>query len=209
MVAPGQFLERPTLVPVGKTVLEGLWHRGDAFPPLLIIPSRAQDGGSMDQVVCSELAWAFATAGHPTLRFNFRGVGASQGERGQDEDQVLDAEAALRVLVESAGCSSAAVASIGSGARIAIALAQRRPTLERLCLISPQAIAPEDLLRVRIPLGVFIAAEDHSLPRVALAAALLEAGARLEVIEGSDRPFTRNLPQLGKGVLQWVCGASP
>ena len=36
----------------------------------------------MDHVVAAEVAWAAATAGHPTLRFNFRGVGASQGEQG-------------------------------------------------------------------------------------------------------------------------------
>ena len=36
----------------------------------------------MDHVVCAELAWAAARAGRPVLRFNFRGVGASQGSRG-------------------------------------------------------------------------------------------------------------------------------
>ena len=207
MVARGQFLERPTLIPVGKTILEGLWHRGEAFPPLLIIPSRPADGGGMDQVVSNELAWALATSGHPTLRFNFRGVGASQGERGGDEDLVADARAALRVLVESAGSASAAIASIGTGARIALALADRRSSVERLCLVGPEGIALEELLRVRVPLCVFGAEEDQALARAPLAAALLEAGAHLEVIEGADRPFTQNLPQLGKAVVRWVTGA--
>src|SRR5919201_77207 len=77
MVTRGQFLERPALVPVKDVVMEGLWHRGERRPPLLIIPPAPEEGGSMDHVVATEAAWAAATRGFPTLRFNFRGTGGS------------------------------------------------------------------------------------------------------------------------------------
>jgi SAM-dependent methyltransferase len=69
MVSRGQYLERPALIPLGAEVLEGLWHRGERTPPLLIVPP-PPGTGSMDHVVCAELAWAAARAGYPVLRFN-------------------------------------------------------------------------------------------------------------------------------------------
>src|SRR3989442_376644 len=121
MVTKGQFLERPTLVPVGDLVLEGLWHRGEHRPPLLIIPPKPVQGGSMDHVVAAESSWAVATSGHPTLRFNFQGVGASQGKQSVDgKSLALDAEAALAVLEENTEGAPAAVLAIGSAAEVAI-----------------------------------------------------------------------------------------
>jgi alpha/beta superfamily hydrolase len=49
-------------------------------------------GGTMDNKVVTTLARAFAEAGAATLRFNFRGVGATEGEhdegRGEADDMV-------------------------------------------------------------------------------------------------------------------------
>jgi alpha/beta superfamily hydrolase len=49
-------------------------------------------GGSMDNKVVTTLARAFTEAGAATLRFNFRGVGATEGEhdegRGETDDMV-------------------------------------------------------------------------------------------------------------------------
>ena len=102
MVTKGQFLERPTLIPVGREVMEGTAHRGVKRPPLLVLAPRPEEGGGMDHVIAAELAWAAATAGFPTLRFNYRGVGGSQGLAGTGEALVEDAEAAMRVLLENA-----------------------------------------------------------------------------------------------------------
>src|SRR4051812_9289647 len=108
MVAKGQFLERPTLIPVKKTVLEGLSHRGSKLPALLILPPPPGEGG-MDHVLAAEIAWAAATADHPTLRFNYRGIGASQGEVGTASEWLTDAEAALRLIEENAKSTSVLV----------------------------------------------------------------------------------------------------
>src|SRR6478672_4831605 len=114
MVLRGQFLERPTLIPVGEHVLEGLWHRGMLAPPLLVLPPPPQDGSGMVHVVCAELAWAAARANHAELRFNFRGVGASQGKRGGGTAQLKDAEAALALVEENVQAPAAVVAIWGS-----------------------------------------------------------------------------------------------
>src|SRR3989440_8920252 len=75
MVLAGQFLERSVVV--GD--LDALYHRGRRDPPCAIAAPHPALGGSMLSPVVAELAWALTRAGHPTVRFDYRGVGASRG----------------------------------------------------------------------------------------------------------------------------------
>lgn len=204
MVAKGQFLERPTLIPVGNEVMEGLSHRGSKHPPLLIVPPRPEEGGGMDHVVAAEVAWAAAMSGHPTLRFNHRGVGASQGRRPGTAEQLEDVEAALRVAHENAGVVRAAVVAIGGAAFNALALAHAHPGICGVALVSPVGLDLDDLMRLRVPLLVVVGQEDLREPRAALSAAVAEAGGTLELIPEADQAFLRNLPEVGKAVVRWL-----
>jgi uncharacterized protein len=202
-VSRGQFLERPALIPLGTEVLEGLWHRGTKRPPLLVVPP-PPDQGSMDHVVCAELAWAAARAGHPVLRFNFRGVGASQGERGSASSRVEDAVAALALLRENVQRREVALAAVGASAETALELAASHPEIVGLALISPAgAVEPVSLA---VPLLCVVGEEESGSER--LSAALESAGARLEVIPGADARFHRNLAAVGRAVTRWLPGAS-
>ncbi|MBN9686287.1 MULTISPECIES: serine aminopeptidase domain-containing protein [unclassified Corallococcus] len=205
MVQKGQFLERSTLIPVGSdgAVMEGTVHRGQKSPPLLILPPRPEEGGGMDHVLAAELAFAVARAGFPTLRFNHRGVGASQGVRGTGGALVEDAEAAMRVALENAGTTALAVASLHGGARVALALQERHPAVGGLCLVAPD-VDPLSLVRLSCPLLVIVGAQDTRVPRAALAAAVAEAGGDLEVIDDAGATFHRNLPQVGRAAAAWL-----
>src|SRR6266478_5402156 len=75
MVLSGQYLERSVVV--GE--LDALYHRGTREPPCVIAAPHPALGGSMRSPVVAELAWALTRAGHPTMRFDYRGVGASRG----------------------------------------------------------------------------------------------------------------------------------
>lgn len=204
MVQKGQFLERSTLIPVGTEVMEGTAHRGKRMPPLLILPPRPDEGGGMDHVLAAELAWAAAHAGFPTLRFNHRGVGASQGTRGQGDALVEDAAAAMQVLLENAGTSALAVASLHGGARVALALQARFPAVGGLCLVAPADVEPGALGRVTCPLLVVQGEADGRLPRAAVSAAVARAGGDFEVIDEAGATFQHNLPQVGRVVSNWL-----
>ncbi|AKQ66752.1 Alpha/beta hydrolase [Myxococcus hansupus] len=204
MVQKGQFLERSTLVPVGRDVMEGTTHRGSRAPPLLVIPPRPDEGGGMDHVVAAELVWAAANAGFPTLRFNHRGVGGSQGQRGRDLELLADAEAAMQLLLESTGASALAVASLYGGAQVALALQAKYPTVGGLCLVAPALVDPEVFSRVTCPLLVVQGEEDTRLPRAPVSAAVARAGGDLEVIDDAGATFQRNLPQVGRAVAAWL-----
>lgn len=164
----------------------------------------------MDHVVGAELAWAVSRAGHSTLRFNFRGVGASPGAPDAPEDRLEDVESALRVLEESAGTVAPAVVALGGSAPTVLALEAAHPGLAGVGLVSPGLMEVEELARVRHSLLVVVGAEE-AVQRAALAAAVAEAGGQLVVVPGADARFQRNLSEVGRSVAGWLAGlaASP
>lgn len=201
MVTRGQFLERPTLIPVGREVLEGLSHRGVRAPALLVLPPAPGLGGDMQHVVAAELAWAATRAGHSTLRFNFRGVGASQGQRGDLSSRAEDAAAALQLLADNSSAGAYVVAALPGSADVAFALAARSPDVRALALVSPPALTAVEVRRFARPLRVITGALDAWTPDEQLRAALSQAGGELDVVEHADHRFLRNLPQVGHGVV--------
>lgn len=195
MVSKGQFLERPTLIPIGKQVMEGVSHRGTRWPLLLVLPPPPHESGGMDHVVGAELAFAASAAGFATLRFNYRGVGASQGGRSTGEALVEDALAALEVAVDNAAGKPVLVASINGSDTVALELARRqKDRVIGLCLISPTSSDP-----AQWPAGAWVVVGelDNSLLRSTVSS----SSARVEVVPSADRTFQRGLPQVGKTVV--------
>ena len=201
MVSRGQYLERPALVPVGTLVLEALWHRGAKVPPVLVLPP-PPEAGSMDHVVCAELAWAAARAGRPVLRFNFRGVGASQGARGDAGSRIEDGAGALRLLRENTGAADVALAAVGGSAQTALGLLREHPGIVAVALVSP----PPGALAGGAQVPLLCIVGEHEPGRAALVSAASEAGGRLEVVPGADARFQRNLPEVGRLALRWFEG---
>ncbi|MDO8925280.1 MAG: alpha/beta hydrolase [Sideroxyarcus sp.] len=74
--------------------LEGLVHMPDDIPCALAVVAHPLPtmGGNMDNKVAVTLAKTFADMGCVAVRFNFRGVGASEGEftggEGEEQDMV-------------------------------------------------------------------------------------------------------------------------
>ena len=202
MVARGQFLERPTLIPIGPSVMEGVSHRGKLSPLLLVLPPPPGEGGGMDHLVGAELAFAASSAGFPTLRFNYRGVGASQGVRSVGEALVDDAVAALEVAVDNTPSGAVFVASINGSDAVALELARRHPQrVHGVCLVSPSATDP-----ALWPEGVWVVVGEHdnSLSRGRVGS----SRARVEVVPEADRTFRRGLPQVGKAVVSCLIEAA-
>lgn len=198
MVLAGQYLERPALIAAGALVLEGLYHRGTRRPALLVC-SAPGPGGGMDAPPVAELAWAAARAGHPSLRFQHRGVGGSQGEP-DPARAVEDAEAALRHLRETSG-ARVAVAGVGDGCGTALALALAHPEIDRVALVAPgRGLAPPWPLARLLCL---LPERGSSVTPAEVGGALGGAGT-VEVVAGADSLFRSGLAQAGKAVMAFV-----
>jgi alpha/beta superfamily hydrolase len=139
VVRKGEYLERAVVIP-SEPPLEGLFHRGSRAPGLLIAPPHPLSGGSMESTLIAELAWAVTRAGHPTLRFNYRGVGASGGEFDEASayDDLLKAAHHLRVSLagQETVLPPIAALGVGMGARLVVRMSAELEVAP-IVLISP------------------------------------------------------------------------
>ncbi|MFC7050647.1 alpha/beta hydrolase [Emcibacter nanhaiensis] len=122
--------------------LEGRYHpgKGENAPIALILHSDPQYGGNMNNKICYYQYHSFARRGFSVLRFNFRGVGRSQGEFDSGVGELSDAAAALDWLQSfNRDASSCWIAGFSFGAWIGMQLLMRRPEIEGFLSVSPPA----------------------------------------------------------------------
>ncbi len=89
----------------------------------LILHPHPEQGGTMQNKVVHTLARAFQHRGMRSLRFNFRGTGASDGEFDDAEGEYDDAVAAMHYLAQRWPDSPLWIAGFSFGAAIAIRVA--------------------------------------------------------------------------------------
>jgi uncharacterized protein len=179
--------------------LEGAWQAGAGSGGGVVAPPHPLYGGSLDHPVVNELAYALYCEGLPSLRFNWRGVGASQGEPNGDTSLALrDYAAAVDHLARTVGGPLVA-AGYSFGAATALRAALADPRLRVLVLVAPPVRMLQDvsLAALQRPLLVIAGTEDAFAPAPELRA-LLDgvAGASLELIEGVDHFFVSGLSAL-------------
>jgi uncharacterized protein len=122
--------------------LEGRYHpqpTRDA-PIALILHPHPQYGGTMNNPVTYALHYAFRDLGFTVMRFNFRGVGRSQGEFDQGIGELSDAASALDYLQSMHEAAKACwVAGFSFGAWIGMQLLMRRPEINGFVSVAPPA----------------------------------------------------------------------
>lgn len=122
--------------------LEGRYHpqpQRDA-PIAIILHPHPQFGGTMNNKVVYNLHYAFHNMGFTVLRFNFRGVGRSQGEYDQGVGELSDAAAALDYLqAMNPNAKHCWVAGFSFGAWIGMQLLMRRPEISGFISAAPPA----------------------------------------------------------------------
>jgi hypothetical protein len=122
--------------------LEGRYHpakkRGSAIA--IILHPHPQFGGTMNNQIVYNLYYTFLERGFSCLRFNFRGVGRSQGIFDHGAGELSDAAAALdwlqSVNPEARTCW---VAGVSFGAWIGMQLLMRRPEIEGFISVAAMA----------------------------------------------------------------------
>ena len=103
-----------------------------------------QHGGTLDNKVVQTLARAFVQLGWRSVRFNFRGVGASEGGWDEGRGEVEDALAVVAAMTSADGAAGAApgllMAGFSFGGYVAAEVAHRLPAAakpRRLVLVGP------------------------------------------------------------------------
>ncbi len=125
--------------PAGR--LEGRYQpsKEKSAPIAIILHPHPQFGGTMNNQIVYQLFYMFQKRGFTTLRFNFRGIGRSQGEFDHGAGELSDAASALDwVQTLHPDSKSCWVAGYSFGAWIGMQLLMRRPEIEGFMSIAPQ-----------------------------------------------------------------------
>jgi alpha/beta superfamily hydrolase len=209
-------MERPATIALPERegregwALEGLFCTGESaeMGGAVVAPAHPLYGGSIELPVVSELTYTCEKAGVASLRFNWRGVGASAGRPSGDMDEgVEDYHAALDFLEETVSPPLIA-AGYSFGAAIAIA-ASDRVTVRRLILVAPPPVMLNLEMLRSFKGKVFIAVgENDALAPPSELEKIAEGleNARLRVLDETDHFFMTGtgLSDLRREVSAWL-----
>lgn len=109
-------------------------------PLALVLHPHPEHGGTMNNKVTYALFQSFVARGFSTLRFNFRGVGKSQGTFDKGEGELSDAAAALDWMQElNPNAPYVWIGGFSFGAWIGMQLLMRRPEVRGFISVAPPA----------------------------------------------------------------------
>jgi alpha/beta superfamily hydrolase len=128
--------EEKITFPSGTLSLEGLLSRGEGDRGVVISHPHPLYGGEMGNQVVGIIQEVFAGKGWTTLRFNFRGVGRSQGGYDEGIGEQEDVRAAVRYLKEL-GIKEIFLAGYSFGAWVNAQAALDLPDVAGSILVAP------------------------------------------------------------------------
>ena len=125
--------------PAGRLEAKYFKSKKNTSPIALVLHPHPQYGGTMNNSVVAETFNTFMDNNFSVCRFNFRGVGKSDGEFDNGQGELADAAAALDWIErENFDNSHCWIAGFSFGALIAMQLLMRRPEINRFIAIPPQ-----------------------------------------------------------------------
>ena len=177
--------------------LEGFLHLPDGdgpFPAVVVCHPHPQMGGDMHSSVVMAVCYALFVSGIASLRFNFRGVGRSQGQYDHGEGEMDDILAVMDFTrsQESIATDRVGLAGYSFGAGVAMMTAQRGGvTVTRaLSLIGRARIDDEDDFSriLSLPIQFVIGDRDRVMPdeKFAELTNMLTVPPEMHVIPGAD-----------------------
>lgn len=126
--------------PAGR--IEGRYHRSKipGAPVALVLHPHPLQGGTMNNKVTYVMYQTFLRLGFSVMRFNFRGIGKSEGVFDDGQGELSDGATVLDWLqTEDPSAGAYWVSGFSFGAWIAMQLLMRRPELEGFISVSPPA----------------------------------------------------------------------
>jgi alpha/beta superfamily hydrolase len=173
----------------GTVQIEGLVYLQKGEKGAVVTHPHPLYGGSMYNQVVEIVTTVYQEKGFSTLRFNFRGVGSSQGDYDQGEGEKDDVRSALHYLQER-GKSEFDLAGYSFGAWVNAKVMDSEPLINRITMVSPPvAFLDFSSLTPSPKIQVVIAGErDEIAPADSIRdlIATWNPAAHFEVIEGAD-----------------------
>jgi alpha/beta superfamily hydrolase len=116
--------------------LVGFLNKGENDKGVVITHPHPLYGGDMHNYVVESIRKVYIEKGYTTLRFNFRGVGESQGNYDNDRGEQEDLRSALS-FITSTGIKQIELAGYSYGAWINSLAASKGASIKNIVLLSP------------------------------------------------------------------------
>jgi alpha/beta superfamily hydrolase len=128
--------------PSGGLLLEGIVAKPQGagpFPAVIVCHPHPLYGGSMDNNVVDSLCQTLTKASFVSFKFNFRGVGASQGQFGEGIGEQADVDAAISFIsrLEQIDPDRIALVGYSAGAGFGLPLGCSDSRIKALAAVSP------------------------------------------------------------------------
>jgi len=203
------------IIPGPEGRIEGRYHHNEDrnAPVALVLHPHPKHGGTMNNKVTYNLYKQFAVSGFSVLRFNFRGVGRSEGVFDNGIGELTDAATCLDWLQKiNPDASTFWVGGFSFGSWISLQLLMRRPELEGFVAISPPAnLYDFNFLSPCPRSGLIVQGDEDSIvdePSVRKLAEKLNSTRDIEVdyriIRGGDHFFRGQLEELDDNLRQYI-----
>lgn len=191
--------------------IEARYHHNPnkGAPIVLILHPHPLYGGTMNNKIVYQTYQNFVDCGFSALRFNFRGVGKSQGRYDEGMGELTDAATALDWLQQQNPDAGVCwIAGFSFGAWIAMQLLMRRPELEGFIAVSPPANLYDFSFLAPCPSSGLITMGDKddvvSEEAVAKLAGRLSSQVQYTVIPGADHYYRNQMHELSTLVRNYI-----
>lgn len=206
-------VEEQVFFPAGALKLQGLLAQPDgaARGVVLCHPHPLYGGNMLNRVIASAAA-ALQAKGLATLRFNFRGVGLSEGRYAGGEGEVEDALAALTYLSTRLGEKAPlGICGYSFGGMVALRAAAAGAKVLALAAIAPVVEPPEVLNDWARPKLIVVATEDGLLDPQHLVrwTASLPEPKEIRLVEGADHFFAGYEQEVGEAIASFFTTCLP
>ena len=200
--------------------LEGRYHQSkkpDA-PIAIVLHPHPLHGGNMNNRVVFIMFNNFVERGFSVLRFNFRGVGRSQGAFDNGVGELSDAAYAFdRMQQFNSNSPFCWIGGYSFGALISMQLMMRRPEIEGFVSISPPAGTEDFSFLAPCPSSGLIIHGDKDthvpLDAVKKLAQKLDGqkniSVNLSIVKGADHFYKDNMDNLSKEVASYLDNSLP
>ena len=200
--------------------LEGRYHqsKNPNAPIAIVLHPHPLHGGNMNNRVVFIMFNNFVERGFSVLRFNFRGVGRSQGAFDNGVGELSDAAYAFDWMQQfNSNSPFCWIGGYSFGALISMQLMMRRPEIEGFVSISPPAGTEDFSFLAPCPSSGLIIHGDKDthvpLDAVKKLAQKLDGqkniSVNLSIVKGADHFYKDNMDNLSKEVASYLDNSLP
>jgi len=187
--------------------LEALLSRSSGSSGVIVTHPHSLYGGNMENPVVEAITRVYADKGFTTLRFNFRGVGKSDGVFAEGSGEQLDVSGAIEYLLRE-GIERVHLVGYSFGARVLAGMSHLPPQVcLQLHVAPPVAFMDYDSITHIGKLRQVIAGQDDDIAPPDAIRARIEGWnteASFAVIRGADHFFSRTMGEFKRVLAKFV-----